>query len=55
MCDSIPRGNGFLDLPAVCSTDTVVTMAKVAENPIRANGELALSAHNHLVLRELKK
>lgn len=55
LCNSTPRRNRFLDLPAVRSTDPVVTIAKVTKKLIRADGELALAAHDYLVLRELKK
>jgi hypothetical protein len=55
LCDSTPRGNGVLDLPAVRSTDTVVAMAKVNNKLIGGNGELALAAHDHFVLGELKE
>lgn len=55
LCDSTPRGNRFLDLPPVRRTNTVVAMAKVNKKLLRANGELALAAHDHLVFGELKK
>jgi hypothetical protein len=55
LCDSILRGNGVLDLPAVRSTDIVVAIAKVNNKLIRGNGELVLAAHDHFVLGELKE